>query len=98
MLRKLLIGLLVVLFAAVAIIFAWLNPEVVKLDLAFASFEIAIATAVIAGLAVGWLFGLFCVGAYLVSVMRERRRLKKALRLAEAEVSNLRGLPMRDAG
>ena len=98
MLKKLLIGLLVALFAAVAIIFAWLNPGVVSLDLAFASFDIPIATAVIAGLAVGWLFGLSCVGTYLLTVMRERRRLKKALKLAEAEVSNLRGLPTRDAG
>lgn len=98
MLKKLLIGLLVALFAAIAIIFAWLNPGVVNLDLAFASFDIPIAIAVIVGLAVGWLFGLSCVGAYLVTVVRERRRLKKALKLAEAEVSNLRGLPMRDAG
>ena len=97
MLRKLLIGLLVALFASVAIIFAWLNPGMVKLDLAFASFDIPMATAITASLVIGWLFGLACVGAYLLSIMRERRRFKKALKLAEAEVANLRGLLMRDA-
>jgi putative membrane protein len=98
MLNNIVIGLLVLAVAALAIVFSWLNPGAVTLDLAFASFEIPLSMAVIAGLIAGWLFGLACTGAYLFSHVRERRRLRKALKLAEAEVANLRGLPMQDAG
>jgi len=98
MFKNLLIGLLVVVVAAIATVFAWLNPGQVTLDLAFAGFETTIAMAVIVALVVGWLFGLACIGIYIISLLRQRRRLRRALTLAETEVSNLRGLPMQDAG
>lgn len=98
MFRKLLIGSLVVIAATVAMLFAWMNPTVVTLDLAFASFDVSIAVAVMAGLVVGWLFGLGCMAFYVLKLIRQSRSLRKSLRLAEAEVSNLRGLPTHDAG
>jgi uncharacterized membrane protein YciS (DUF1049 family) len=98
MLKNLLIGLVIIAVAALAVLFAWLNPSLVQLDLAFASYEISIAMAVTAGVVLGWLFGLACAVAYITTLMRQRRRLRKALKLAEAEVSNLRGLPTQDAG
>ena len=98
MLKNVLIGLLMIVVAALAVLFAWLNPSLVQLDLAFASYEISIAMAVTAGVVLGWLFGLACAASYITTLIRQRRRLRKALKLAEAEVSNLRGLPMQDAG
>ena len=41
----------------------------------------------------GWLFGLLCLLTVLIRMVIERRRLSKALRLAEAEVHTLRSLP-----
>lgn len=98
MLRNLLVGLVIIAVTALAVLFAWLNPSQVQLDLAFASYEISIAMAVTGGLVLGWLFGLACAASYIATLMRQRRRLRKQLKLAEAEVSNLRGLPMQDAG
>jgi uncharacterized integral membrane protein len=97
MFRNLMIGLVVLLVLAVAIIFTVLNPETVQLDLAFSSFQTPISLAMSASFVMGWLFGLLCMLIYVLGLLRERRALRKSLRLADTEVANLRGLPMQDA-
>jgi len=97
MFRNLMIGLVVLLVLAVAIIFTVLNPETVQLDLAFSSFQAPISLAMSASFVFGWFFGLLCMLIYVLGLLRERRALRKSLRLADAEVANLRGLPMQDA-
>jgi putative membrane protein len=80
-----------------AVIFASINTDPITLNLAFTSIEIKQSLALMSFLAAGWLFGIACAGLLLLKVMIERRQLKKSLRLAEAEVSSLRSMPMQDA-
>jgi putative membrane protein len=80
-----------------AVIFASINTDPITLNLAFTSIEIKQSLALMAFLAAGWLFGIACGGLLLLKLMIERRQLKRSLRLAEAEVSSLRSMPMQDA-
>jgi uncharacterized membrane protein YciS (DUF1049 family) len=96
--RKIVLFLSLLLVALLAAVFAYNNPDTVALDIGFTRFEnvsIALAFAVCFG--IGWLFGLATVGLALLRMAGERRRLRRHLKLAEAEVSSLRSLPLQDA-
>jgi uncharacterized membrane protein YciS (DUF1049 family) len=97
MIRSLLIALLVLLFVAVAAIFAALNPGRIGLDLAFLAIEIEKSLALLVAVGLGWLMGIVCVAFGLVRLLVQRRSLQRALRLAEQEVQALRSLPVQDA-
>ena len=47
--------------------------------------------------AAGWFFGVACITFFVLKLAAERRQLRKSLRLAEAEVTSLRRMPMQDA-
>lgn len=98
MVRTILILVLVIVFLSLAITFAWLNPGPVEIDFAFRRFETSQSVAFAICFAFGWLFGLLCCSGYVLSLLNQRRRLRKTVRLAESEVSNLRSLPLNDAG
>lgn len=97
MLRTLLVAGSAVLLAVAAAIFAALNPGRITLDLAFTAVETERYVALIVALAVGWLLGLLCAVAGIRRQATERRRLQRALRLAEQEVEALRSIPVHDA-
>ncbi len=97
MMRNIIYTLLVISVLLIAAIFAAINPGQITLDLAFAKFELQKPVALTLALGVGWLFGLLCAGIVLLRMMNERRKLRRALRLAEAEVRSLRSLPIQDA-
>jgi uncharacterized integral membrane protein len=83
--------LIVVLLAATA--FAALNPFTIPLDLAFGTVEVTASLAIIIAFGAGWVFGLLCAGLVLLRNFGERRRLRRATDMAEAEVRALRSLP-----
>ena len=91
--------ILALLFAVlVAAVFAYNNPEQIAIDLGVARIEgVPVPVAFVVCLAVGWVFGLVSAGAALLRMSRERRRLRRELKLAEAEVKSLRSLPLHDA-
>ena len=96
MLRYLIFGILLLVFL-LAVVFAAINTQVVMLDLAFKEIETPVSIAMLGFFAAGWLFGIACLGAVLLKMLNERRQLRKSLRLAEAEVTSLRRMPMQDA-
>ena len=96
--RKIGIFLALLLVVLIAAVFAWNNPGTLDVDIAFTRFEnVSVPLAFAAAFAVGWLVGLISAGAAVVRMAGERRRLRRKLRLAEAEVSSLRNLPLQDA-
>lgn len=96
MLRYFLFGVLLVVFV-LALIFASVNSGPLMLDLAFAEFETTVSIALLSFFAAGWLFGMTCIAFFLLKMFAERRRLRKSLRLAEAEVTSLRRMPLQNA-
>ena len=96
--RKTVLLLSLLIVALLTAVFAYNNPDSIALDVGFTRFEdVPIAFAFAVCLAIGWLFGLITAGSALFRMTRERRRLRRDLKLAEAEVSTLRSLPLQDA-
>ncbi|MDH3647875.1 MAG: lipopolysaccharide assembly protein LapA domain-containing protein [Gammaproteobacteria bacterium] len=98
MIRTLIFVVLLIIVVLLAAVFAWLNPGSVQLNLAFAEVDLEKSQAFALTLAVGWIFGALSATVLVLKLLRERRRLRKEARLAEAEADNLRSLPLRDGG
>lgn len=97
MARNLLFFLVVILGLLLATAFAALNPGLITLDLAFTETEVQKSLALTVAFGAGWVFGLVCAALVLLKSVNERRRLRRSLNLAEAEVRNLRSMPIQDA-
>ena len=96
--RKIGLFFALLLLVLIAAVFAWNNPGTLDVDIALTRFEnVSVPLAFAVAIAVGWLAGLVSAGAAVVRMAGERRQLRRKLRLAEAEVSSLRSLPLQDA-
>lgn len=93
MLRRVVFPFLLFAVLGLAVFFAALNPGVIEIDLGLFETQLQKSLALTLAFAAGWLFGLLCLVLVLIRMVIERRRLRKALRLAEAEVHTLRSLP-----
>jgi uncharacterized membrane protein YciS (DUF1049 family) len=93
LLRNLVYLVLLVAVLLIATAFAALNPNPVLLDLAVGTVEVQVSLAMIIAFGAGWLFGLLCAALALLRAVGERRRLRRAATMAEAEVRALRSLP-----
>ena len=97
MFRKILIISILVIVLLLAGTFVWLNAEVVDLELAFARVTVPVWQVFLIAFIIGWVVGLLFSAIYMLRLMNERRRLRKAVSTAEAEVSALRTRPIQDA-
>ena len=89
--------LLVLVILGLMLVFTRLNPGSIEIDLAVGVVQASIPLAFTVAFAAGWLFGLLCMGIVMARLVKERRRLRKALHNTEVEVSSLRNLPLSDA-
>ncbi len=97
MLKRIGLLILIVVIAIAMATFTAINTGTVDIDLAFASFTKPLPLVLTVTFALGWLFGVLCMGFYALKLVNERRLLKRSLRLSESEVTSLRGLPLSDA-
>lgn len=95
--RIFLIALVFILVLIVGIGFASLNAEAVKLDYFLGQMETTLPWVLLFALVAGFVLGLIVAGFALFGARRDARRLRKQLRALEAEVTNLRNLPIRNA-
>jgi uncharacterized membrane protein YciS (DUF1049 family) len=93
MLRRIVFPLVLFAVLILAVLFAALNSGDIEVDLGLFSTRMQKSLALTLAFAAGWTFGLLCLAVMLLRMVLERRRLRKALRLAEAEVRTLRSLP-----
>jgi uncharacterized integral membrane protein len=97
MLKKISVLLVFVVILILMMVFTRLNPGLITVDLAFAAVETSIPLAFTVAFIAGWIFGILCGVLFVMRLINERRQLRRALRLSEAEVSSLRSLPIDDA-
>ena len=97
MLKQIGIVILIILTFLLMLWFTNSNPGVVTLDLAFGTVQPSISLAFSVTFVIGWVFGLMCTSMFILRLINERRRLRRALSNSESEVSSLRNLPLTDA-
>ncbi len=97
MLKRIGLLILVVAIVVVMVTFTANNTGMVDIDLAFTKVTTSIPLAFTVTFALGWLFGILCLGFFALRLVNERRVLRRSLRMTESEVSSLRNLPLSDA-
>ncbi len=90
---------LVVLVAAVlfAAVFASWNTDIISVDFLFARYELPQSVVIIGALVIGVVIGLLGATLFLLRIASDRRKLRRALRTAETEITSLRSLPLQNA-
>ncbi len=97
MLKRIGLAILIILIVVVMATFTANNTGVLDIDLAFTKVTTSVPLAFTVTFAVGWLFGVLCIGFYVLKLVNERRVLRRSLKTTESEVSSLRSLPISDA-
>jgi uncharacterized integral membrane protein len=97
MLKRIGLLILIIVITALMATFTAINTGTVDIDLAFAKYTKPLPLVLTAAFALGWLFGILCMGFFAIRLVNERRILRRSLRLSESEVTSLRGLPLSDA-
>ena len=72
MFRRIIIVFLVLAVAALAAVFANLNPAVIPLDLAFGEIQAPLTLVIVACLALGWILGLVSASFMIFRMMAQR--------------------------
>lgn len=93
MMRRIFLPFFLFIVLIIALSFAALNPGLVTVNLGWVETTIQKSLLLTLMFAAGWLFGMLCLGLVLLRMVLDRRRLRRALRLAEAEVHTLRSVP-----
>ena len=96
-LKRIGLVLLIILIFATMVVFTAGNPGEVDIKLLHWEFSAPVSLAFTVAFAIGWLFGVTCMGLYAFKIFNERRMLRRSLRMSENEVSSLRSLPLSDA-
>ena len=81
---------------ALALILAYANGAIVRLDYLVGSEEVHLSSALLGAAVLGWLLGLMSGFTVVFRLRRETRRLQRSIREAEAEIRNLRSLPFKN--
>ena len=97
MLKRVGLVLLIILIFALMVIFTAGNPGEINLRLLHFELSAPVSLAFTVAFAIGWLFGIVCMGLYALKIANERRMLRRNLRMSEDEISSLRNLPLSDA-
>ena len=97
MLRTVLLLLLVVLAFLVILTFSWLNPGSITVDVAFAEVTVLKSLGFTIAIVIGWMMGMLSMLAFILKLANDKRRLRKIARIAQAEASNLKTLPISNA-
>jgi hypothetical protein len=97
-LRRLLLAIGFAALVLLAAVFAYSNPGRIDVDIGVAKIEqISLSAAFAFVFTLGWLVGLVTAGVALWRGASERRRLRKDLQYAEAELGALRRTALPDA-
>ena len=97
MLKRIGLAILIVVIVIIMATFTANNTGMINIDLAFTEVNTSIPLAFTVTFALGWLFGILCLGFFALKLVNERRILRRSLRITESEVSSLRNLPLSDA-
>lgn len=79
-----------------ALLLAYANGTTVVLDYLMGSMHVHLSSALLGAAIIGWILGLLSSLTIIFRLKREAWRLKRSAREAEAEIRNLRNLPLKN--
>ncbi len=97
MLKRIAVIVLVVTIFTAMLVFTYLNKGTVDVNLVLATVTTSVPVAFTIAFAIGWLFGILCMGVWALRLINDRRNLRRSLKVSESEVTSLRNLPLNDA-
>ena len=95
--RIFLIALVFIVVLVTGVGFTALNAVPVHVDYFLGTLDTTLPWVLLFTLLAGFLFGFLVTAVWWIGARRTVHRLRKQLRTLEAEVNNLRHLPIRDA-
>ncbi len=97
MLKRIAVIVLVVIIFTAMLVFTYLNKGTVDVNLVLTTVTTSVPVAFTIAFAIGWLFGILCMGVWALRLINDRRNLRRSLKVSESEVTSLRNLPLNDA-
>lgn len=94
--KRILTLILLVIVVLLGLSFALMNAQPITLNYYFSTVEAPLSLLIVFALATGAALGVMAVVGLLLNQKRELSKCRKAARLAEKEINNLRSLPMKD--
>ena len=94
--KRILVSIILVIVAVLGLSFSLMNAEQVILNYYFSTIQAPLSLVVVLAIAVGALLGMLAMAGVVLGQKREMARMRKSIKLAEKEISNLRSLPLKD--
>ncbi|MEE8379567.1 MAG: LapA family protein [Gammaproteobacteria bacterium] len=95
--KRIIIFTLLLLVAILGLSFALMNAEPVTLNYYFGKLQAPLSLVLVIALAFGAVMGVLASMWVVITQKREMAKLRKAAKLTEKEITNLRSLPMQDS-
>ncbi|WP_455198275.1 LapA family protein [Kaarinaea lacus] len=94
--KRIVIIVILLLVALVGLSFALINAETVTLNYYFDSLQAPLSLIMVIALALGAIMGVVASLWIVIGLKREIAKMRKAAKVSEKEIANLRSLPMKD--
>lgn len=94
--KRIVIYAILLVVALVGLSFALINAETVTLNYYFDSLQAPLSLVMVIALAIGAVMGVMASLSVVIGLKRELAKTRKAVRVSEQEIANLRSLPMKD--
>jgi putative membrane protein len=94
--KRILIFVVFLLVVVLGLSFALMNAEDVKLSYYFGDVSAPLSLIVVGAIVIGAVLGILATLGMVLGQKRELAKLRRSVKIAEKEVSNLRALPLKD--
>ena len=94
--KRMIIYTLLLMVSLVGLSFALLNSDMITLNYYFGKLQAPLSLIMVIALALGAVMGVLASLWAVLAQKRELAKLRKAAKITEKEISNLRSLPMKD--
>jgi len=94
--KRIIIYTILLMVSLVGLSFALLNSDTVTLNYYFDKLQAPLSLVMVIALAIGAVMGVLASMWAVLAQKRELAKLRKAAKITEKEITNLRSLPMKD--
>jgi putative membrane protein len=94
--KRIIIFTILLVVALIGLSFALLNADTITLNYYFGKLQAPLSLIMVIAIALGAVMGVLASMWAVVAQKRELAKMRKAAKITEKEITNLRSLPMKD--